>query len=133
MKRFLYLAVVCLLASASTLNAQLIIRNSGHAEIGHDPYDPVPEGLNPSYMIYKHNHIPYIAPMLLQNAILTNSQYVIASDVVAGNSVDVNRTPGDVIVSEGVEYEIEASRKVILEHGFKVEKGALFSVYPSCF
>lgn len=49
MKRFLYLAVVCLLASASTLNAQLIIRNSGHAEIGHDPYDPVPEGLNPSY------------------------------------------------------------------------------------
>lgn len=88
---------------------------------------------NSSIMIYKHNHIPYIAPMLLQNAILTNSQYVIASDVVAGNSVDVNRTPGDVIVSEGVEYEIEASGKVILERGFKVEKGALFSVYPSCF
>lgn len=35
MKRIIFLAVLfCLLASASQLNAQLIIRNSGHAEIG---------------------------------------------------------------------------------------------------
>ncbi|MBR3451444.1 MAG: tail fiber domain-containing protein [Muribaculaceae bacterium] len=49
MKKIFFLAVFCLLASASPVNAQLIIRNSGHAEIGHDPFDPVPEGLNPSY------------------------------------------------------------------------------------
>ena len=45
MKRLFVLAAICLLASASQVNAQLIIRNNGHAEIGHDPYDPVPEGL----------------------------------------------------------------------------------------
>lgn len=49
MKKFIFLAVLCLLASASTVSAQLIIRNSGHAEVGHDPFDPVPEGLNPNY------------------------------------------------------------------------------------
>lgn len=51
MKKLLFLAVICLLASASPVSAQLIIRNSGHAEIGHDPFDPVPEGLNPSYYL----------------------------------------------------------------------------------
>ena len=50
MKKFLLMAVLfCLLASASQLNAQLIIRNNGHAEIGHDPYDPVPTGLPSNY------------------------------------------------------------------------------------
>ena len=46
---FSIMAVLCLLATANQVNAQLIIRNSGHAEIGHDPFDPVPEGLNPDY------------------------------------------------------------------------------------
>ncbi len=50
MKKILSLAVLfCLLVSASQVSAQLIIRNNGHAEIGHDPFDPVPEGLNPNY------------------------------------------------------------------------------------
>ncbi len=42
-------ALFCLLASASPVSAQLIIRNSGHAEIGTDPENPVPEWLNPNY------------------------------------------------------------------------------------
>ena len=50
MKKFLLLsAVLCLLAGANQVNAQLIIRNNGHAEIGHDPYDPVPSGLPSNY------------------------------------------------------------------------------------
>ncbi len=84
-------------------------------------------------MVYKHNYIPYIAPLALQNINLCNSQYVIASDVTAGNNIDSNRTSGDVVVPNGVEYEIEASGSVTLEDGFQVEKGATFAVYPSCF
>ena len=38
-----------------------------------------------------------------------------------------------VCVRDGTEYEIEASGTVTLEDGFKVEKGATFAVYPSCF
>ena len=38
MKKFLFMAVLfCLLAGANQVNAQLIIRNSGHAEIGVNP------------------------------------------------------------------------------------------------
>jgi hypothetical protein len=37
MKKFIFLAVLCLLASASPVSAQLIIRNNGHAEIGTNP------------------------------------------------------------------------------------------------
>ena len=88
---------------------------------------------NSSIMLYKHNCIPYIIPLSLQNATLNHSQYVIASDVIAGNSIDSNRTSGDVIIPQGVEYEIEASGKVTIEDGFKVEKGATFAVYPACF
>lgn len=88
---------------------------------------------NGSIMLYKHNHIPYIAPLLLQNYNIAQSQYVIASDVTAGSSIDNARTNGDVTVKSGVEYEMEFSGTVRLEDGFKVEKGATFTINPSCF
>ena len=88
---------------------------------------------NCTIMLYKHNYIPYIAPLVLQNETLGNSQYVIASDVLAGRAVDNNRANGDVIVSDGVEYEIEASGTVKLAGGFKVEKGACFAVRPASY
>ena len=58
---------------------------------------------------------------------------MIADDVNAGYGINDNRTNGDVIVPDGIEYEIEASGKVTLQDGFKVEKGATFAVYPSSF
>lgn len=88
---------------------------------------------NSTVMLYKHNYIPYIAPLDLQNITFSNNQYVIASDVNAGSAIDNNRTNGSVIVPDGIEYEIEASGKVTLEDGFKVDKGATFAVYPACF
>ena len=88
---------------------------------------------NSTIMLYKHNHIPYIAPLELQNITFSNNQYVIANDVIAGSAIDTNRTNGYVIVPDGIEYEIEASGKVLLEDGFSVENGASFAVYPSSF
>ena len=88
---------------------------------------------NASVMLYRHNFIPYIIPMFIQNTILKKSQYVIASDVTCGQFVNSNRVKGAVVVKEGVEYEIEATGTVSLQDGFIVEKGATFAVYPSCF
>lgn len=88
---------------------------------------------NSSIMICKHNFIPYIAQLKLQNTNLNNSQYVLASEVIAGDHVDSIRTNGEVTVKSGVEYEIEASGTVTLEDGFNVEKGATFAIYPACF
>ena len=51
----------------------------------------------------------------------------------SGNAIDSNRTQGDAVITGGVEYEIEASGTVTLQNGFKVEKGATFAVYPSCY
>ncbi len=88
---------------------------------------------NSTVMIYGVNRIPFIAPLVLQNTTLEHSQYVIADEVTAGKSVDTNRTNGEVTVADGAEYEIEASGKVTLVGGFKVEKGALFSVLKSSY
>lgn len=88
---------------------------------------------NSTIMLYKHDCIPYIAPLLLQNTNINTSQYVIAKDVSAGYSVDNKRLLGDVTVKNGTRYEIEAQGSVTLHGGFKVEKGATFAVYPSSF
>lgn len=88
---------------------------------------------NCTIMLYAHNMIPYILPMVLQNTVLKSSQYVIAGDFLAGSTVDCNRTSGEVVVKKGVKYEIESSGVVRLEGGFKVKKGATFAVYPACF
>ena len=82
-------------------------------------------------MLTRHNYIPYIAPLVLQNTTLGNSQYVIASEVLAGRSVDTGRASGDVTVPSGVNYEIEATGEVRIEGGFTVEQGAQFTIKPS--
>ena len=48
MKKIYFLAVICLLASASHVSAQLTIQSSGRAEIGIDPTDPT--HINPNYL-----------------------------------------------------------------------------------
>ena len=82
-------------------------------------------------MVRSHRKLPYIAPLVLQNTTIGNSQYVIASDVIAGNYVDSGRTAGDVIIASGVDYEIEHKDSVTLAPGFKVEKGASLTIKPS--
>lgn len=88
---------------------------------------------NSTVMVYAHNYIPYIAPLVLQNTDIDQSQYVIAHEVLAGRQVDSNRTNGDVTVKEGAEYEIEAAGEVKLAGGFSVEKGAAFAIRPASF
>lgn len=88
---------------------------------------------NSTVMLYRHNWIPFVAPLIIQNTAIAHSQYVIATDVIAGKAVDSARTQGNVIVEDGVEYEIEASGRILLSSGFKVEKGATFAVRKSSY
>ncbi len=50
MKKFYILALLCLLASASPVNAQLIIHNNGNAELGEDPFNYQNPNLNPQVL-----------------------------------------------------------------------------------
>ena len=88
---------------------------------------------NSSVMLYRRNMIPYIAPLVLQNTTLGSPQYVIASEVLAGRTVDTGRASGEVIVPQGGQYEIEATGEVRIEGGFRVEQGAQFSITPSTY
>lgn len=86
--------------------------------------------LSPSaiVMIYNHEHIPYIAPMMLQNCEISNSQYVYASSFSAGRNVIPNNTQGVVTIKNGAVYEIDATDNVYLGEGFIVKNGATFNV-----
>jgi len=84
---------------------------------------------NSSIIIYKHNQIPYIAPIKIQNCEIKKNQYLIGVDIEIGNSVDNNRTIGNVVVKPGVEYDIEYNGSVLLGGGFDVEKGASLNVF----
>ena len=52
MKKLIFLAVLCLLASASPVSAQLLIKNNGNAEIGEDYFDPENTSLPPQYLAW---------------------------------------------------------------------------------
>ncbi len=88
---------------------------------------------NSTIMLHRHNSIPYIAPLVLQNTTLDKSQYVIASDVTAGKTVDSGRTSGQVTVTGNIDYEIEHTGEVRFEGGFRVDKGVKFAVRPSIY
>ena len=48
---FFIMAIICLFMASGPADAQLIIRNNGHAEVGVNPFEPLPDSLsqyNPS-------------------------------------------------------------------------------------
>ena len=41
-----FMAIICLFMASCPADAQLIIRNNGHAEVGVNPYEPLPDSLS---------------------------------------------------------------------------------------
>lgn len=81
-----------------------------------------------SILVYNHNHIPFIFPLLLQNCKIYNSQYVYASSFSAGQNIISFNAPGNVVIKNGAVYEVEATDDVNLGKGFIVENGATFAI-----
>ncbi len=52
MKPYVFLAVLCLLASASPVSAQLTIHSNGNSELGVNPFDPENTNINPQLLNY---------------------------------------------------------------------------------
>lgn len=92
MKKLFVLAVICLLASASHVSAQLIIRNNGHAEIGHDPVLSILPGLNPGEI---QNYIDTASVLKLYGNLDENAS---GARVSFGDNYPINRC--NVIVGE---------------------------------
>lgn len=90
-------------------------------------------GVNPNsiVMVYKHDYLPYIAPLNIQNEQINSSRYLISNDVNIGNSVDSNRTSGPVTIDNGASYEIESKGNVTLYPGVDIKLGASFNILQS--
>ena len=80
-------------------------------------------------MLYKHNYLPAIAPLTIQNGTISKSQYVFASTLAVGKNVDSGRTQGSVTIGSGAEYEVEATGDVLLGDGLIVEDGATLRIW----
>lgn len=83
---------------------------------------------NSSIMVYRHDYKPYIAPLIIQNGNIYNSQYVFASSFTAGRDVDPTRTQGNVTFKKGAVYEVEATGDVTLGSGVVIEGGATLKI-----
>ena len=83
---------------------------------------------NSAVMIYHHNMIPYIAPLVVQNQTYTKSQYLLASTVQMGKYVNEFCDYGNVVFDSGVDFVIDASDDVYLGTGVIVNPGATVTV-----
>jgi hypothetical protein len=78
--------------------------------------------------VLKHNYLPYIAPLYLQNEEVSGSNYIHADEVFIGNSVSTEKMSGDLVVKHGASVTIETSNNVTLDAGFIVELGGRFEI-----
>lgn len=83
---------------------------------------------NSSIMIYKHNMIPYIPTLCLQNENIYVSQRVFATDVKLGSNVDGNRTSGNIAFCNNVNYIIDATGSVEINPGLIIQNTASVTI-----
>lgn len=83
---------------------------------------------NSHVVIYRHNMIPYFAPICIQNETINSSQYLFANTVNIGMNADSNRTSGYVIFDSNADWTIEASEDVILGSGLILNPGASLTI-----
>ena len=85
MKKIFFLAVICLLASASQVSAQLIIRNNGHAEIGHDPTVSLFPSNDPMY------YVTWVDTVTVLKVFGNRDEYASGAHMTFGDNVQWNR------------------------------------------
>lgn len=87
-------------------------------------------GISPNspILITSYNMVPWIAPLPVQNETISNSQYIFASTFSIGKNVDPNRTQGSVVITAGVEYEVEASGNVLISDGTIIRSGGTLRI-----
>ncbi len=83
-----------------------------------------------SICVMKHNYIPYFfnENVYIQNKTLTGKNVFVGKNIKVGKSVTPNKTQGDVTISEGAEVILDAENNVLLDAGFKCEKGGTLKI-----
>lgn len=83
-----------------------------------------------SICVTKHNYIPYFFNdnVYIQNKTLTGKNVFVGKNIQIGKNVTPNVTQGDVTISNGAEVVLDAQEKVVLDAGFKCEKGGTLKI-----
>lgn len=84
--------------------------------------------LNRPVTVYKHNCIPRILPLYLQNATVKFTDSFQASSVKIGNSVSPTRAKGDYVIGNGGSLTIEASDDVEIDTGTIIDAGGRLTI-----
>lgn len=86
---------------------------------------------NSHIIIYRHDMIPFVAPIQIQKANVKKSQYFLASSANIGILADANRETGEVVFSQGADFTVEALEDVVLGSGVTIESGAKLTIKTS--
>ena len=78
--------------------------------------------------LHKHDYIPYVAPIYLQNESVTGTHYIKGSQITTGNSVDPTKATGDFVVKSGSDIVLEVSEGITLDAGTEIELGTNFEI-----
>lgn len=120
------------IVSGSCINGARIVvhdTNGGfYKKIGRTNSISFSNSPNSHVVIYRHNMIPYFAPICIQNETINSSQYLFANTVNIGMNADSNRTSGYVIFDSNANWTIEASGNVILGSGLILISGASLTI-----
>ena len=83
---------------------------------------------NYTVAVTKHNYIPYIAPLYLQNESVSGTHYVHTNDVNIGTNVTTEKQSGNFVITSSADVTIEPIGEVTLDVGFTVDLGGKFEV-----
>ena len=78
--------------------------------------------------LYKHDYLPYVDPIYLQNESVTGTHYIKGGRIFIGNSVDSSKANGDFVIKSGANVVLEISEGITLDAGTVIESGAIFEV-----
>ncbi|CCY52299.1 putative uncharacterized protein [Bacteroides sp. CAG:189] len=78
--------------------------------------------------LYKHDYLPYIYPIYLQNESVTGTYYLKGNKMYLGNHVDNTKDIGNFVIKSGTDIILDVSDELILDAGTEIELGATFEV-----
>lgn len=78
--------------------------------------------------LYKHDYLPYVYPIYLQNESVAGTHYLKGTKIYLGNHVDNTKDTGNFVIKSGANIVLDVSDEIILDAGTEIELGATFEI-----
>lgn len=78
--------------------------------------------------LYKHDYLPYVYPIYLQNESVAGTHYLRGTKIYLGNHVDNTKDTGNFVIKSGANIVLDVSDEITLDAGTEIELGATFVI-----